>query len=127
MEPASRQIPRHEWVLRFTQILQRAQPAMGDAVAKDIAARTYPDASHLTPDQAAEIYALEEPPTDVAVQQRPVPPGLDIEEWIERCTRRLATLHNGLSDSELDDAACDLWLTHRHLLPEAAAERSPEK
>lgn len=55
---------KSEWIRRFAAKLCEIQgPACTEAVS--IAMTTYPDASDLSPEEAAEIYALEEPPGDV--------------------------------------------------------------
>lgn len=60
------QIPQDEWVPRFAKKLRQLQPGMAgdDAMGLALAEATYPEASDLTPEEAAEIYALEEPPAD---------------------------------------------------------------
>ncbi len=53
-----------EWVKRFADKLCRIQ-APACAACTSIAEATYADASALSPEEAAENYALEEPPGDV--------------------------------------------------------------
>lgn len=53
------------WLLRFATRLHQLQPDIDGAVATQIATDTYPDARDLTPEEAAEICALEQPPADV--------------------------------------------------------------
>lgn len=58
-------IDKASWALRFATHLRQLQPAIEGAEAMRIALATFDDASDLTPEEAAEIYALEEPPGDV--------------------------------------------------------------
>lgn len=53
-----------DWIKRFCAKLILIQP-MTEVAAVEIAQRTYPDARDVAPEEAAEIYALEEPPADV--------------------------------------------------------------
>ena len=53
-----------EWLLRFAARLHQVHPGMAGSVAAEIATLTYADARDLSPEEAAEIYALEEPPGD---------------------------------------------------------------
>ncbi|MBC7760604.1 MAG: hypothetical protein H7201_02155 [Candidatus Saccharibacteria bacterium] len=57
------QIPQDEWVPRFAWKLRQLRPGVAgdDAMGLALAEATYPEASDLTPEEAAEIYALEEP------------------------------------------------------------------
>ena len=53
-----------EWLLRFAARLHQVQAGIAGSVAAEIAMSTYADARDLSPEEAAEIYALEEPPGD---------------------------------------------------------------
>lgn len=54
-----------DWIKRFCPKLVTIQP-MPEQAAIEIARRTYPDLpAELRPEEAAEIYAREEPPADV--------------------------------------------------------------
>ena len=53
------------WLLRFARRLHEIQPAVSGVAAAEIAVATYPDAQDLAPEEAADIYALEEPPSEV--------------------------------------------------------------
>lgn len=53
------------WVLRFAAHLHKIEPAVSGTVAAQIANDTFAEASDLSPEEAAEIYALEQPPADV--------------------------------------------------------------
>ncbi len=59
---------RTEWVKRFADKLCRIQAPACEA-CKTIAEASYDDASDLLPEEAAEIYALEEPPGDVGAPE----------------------------------------------------------
>ena len=52
---------------RFAKQLRRLQPNLAgdDAMGVALGEATYPEASDLTPEEAAEIYVLEEPPVTV--------------------------------------------------------------
>jgi hypothetical protein len=56
---------RTNWQLKFAIRLHQLQPGIAGHVTAQIAADTYPDARDLAPEEAAEIYALEQPPGDV--------------------------------------------------------------
>jgi hypothetical protein len=57
-------IPRDEWVPRFAKRLRQVQTDVrgDDAMGLALAEVRYPEAQDLTPEEAAEIYLLEEPP-----------------------------------------------------------------
>lgn len=63
-------IPKDEWVPRFAKKLREMLPEVSgnEAMALALAEATYPEAEDLTPDEAVEIYLLEEPPADVGNQ-----------------------------------------------------------
>jgi len=60
-------IPKDEWVPRFAKKLRETLPEVSGNEAMDLALAeaTYPEAQDLTPEEAVEIYLLEEPPADV--------------------------------------------------------------
>lgn len=59
-------IPKDEWVPRFARKLRQIQPAIAgdDAMGLALGESQFIEASALTPEEAAETYALEEPPVD---------------------------------------------------------------
>jgi hypothetical protein len=61
------QIPKDEWVPRFAKAFrEQVTEVSGDeAMGLALAEATYPEADDLTPEEAVEIYLLEEPPGDV--------------------------------------------------------------
>ena len=59
-------IPKDEWVPRFARKLRQRQPSVAGAMGLAPAEATYPEAADLTPEEAAEIYALEEPPGEAS-------------------------------------------------------------
>jgi hypothetical protein len=61
------QIPRDEWVPRFAKKLRELIPEVGgeEAMSLAFAESMFPEAEELTPEEAAEIYLLEEPPADL--------------------------------------------------------------
>jgi hypothetical protein len=63
-------IPKDEWVPRFAKKLRQLQPGVqgDDAMSVALAEATYPEAQDLTPEEAVEIYSLEEPPDDGAAR-----------------------------------------------------------
>lgn len=62
-------LPPDLWIPRFADALRKLQPALAGADAMGIAAVQYDEASDLDPAEAAEIYALEEPPGDVGAPE----------------------------------------------------------
>jgi hypothetical protein len=60
-------IPKDEWVPRFAKKLREILPEVSGNEAMDLALAeaTYPEAEDLTPEEAVEIYLLEEPPAEV--------------------------------------------------------------
>jgi hypothetical protein len=60
-------IPKDEWVPRFARKLRELIPEVSGDEAMDLALAeaTYPEAGELTPEEAVEVYLLEEPPADV--------------------------------------------------------------
>ena len=62
-------VDKPTWLHRFARRLHQIQPSVLSSVAADIAVTTYPDAQDLEPEEAAEIYALEEPPGDVGAPE----------------------------------------------------------
>jgi hypothetical protein len=65
------QIPKDEWVPRFAKALREQVPEVSgnEAMSLALAEATYPEAEDLTPEQAVEIYLLEEPPAHAAASQ----------------------------------------------------------
>ena len=61
--------PQHAWVDRFVARLVHLQPGMSAVTAAEHAAATYSGAADLEPEQAAEIFAAEEPPGEVGASQ----------------------------------------------------------
>lgn len=61
-------IPKDEWVPRFARRLRELQPrATGDAaMAIALGEATFIEASDMDPEEAADVYALEQPPGEVA-------------------------------------------------------------
>lgn len=61
-------MPHHlteaQWIDRFMNRLGSLLPSLKADDALDHAKATFPDASDLEPEEAAEIYALELPPAD---------------------------------------------------------------
>jgi hypothetical protein len=66
-EPNMPMVPRDEWVPRFAKKLREMLPEVSGSEAMDLALAeaTFPEAEDLTPEEAVEIYLLEEPPADV--------------------------------------------------------------
>jgi hypothetical protein len=58
-------IPKDEWVPRFARKLRELQPKVAgdDAMGLALAEATYLEAQDMTPEEAAEVYALEQPPS----------------------------------------------------------------
>jgi hypothetical protein len=63
-------IPKDEWVPRFAKKLRQLQPDVDgdDAMGLALAEATYPEAEDLTPEEAVEVYLLEEPPGEAPAQ-----------------------------------------------------------
>lgn len=57
--------PKTAWTERFAVRLQRLQPGLSSTGAASLAARTFEEAADLAPEEAAEIVAVELPPTEV--------------------------------------------------------------
>lgn len=57
-------IPRDEWVPRFAMELRKQLPELSghEALSLAVAQGTYRELADLAPEQAVEIYLLEEPP-----------------------------------------------------------------
>lgn len=55
------------WHDRFGARLMQLQPRMNAVTAAQHAVATYPDAANLEPEEAAKIFAAEEPPDEVGV------------------------------------------------------------
>lgn len=53
------------WHDRFGARLMQLQPRMNAVTAAQHAVATYPDAADMEPEEAAEIFAAEEPPDEV--------------------------------------------------------------
>lgn len=68
-------IPKDEWVPRFAKALREQLPEVSgdEAMALALAEATYPESDDLTPEEAVEIYLLEEPPGEVGATEGPVP------------------------------------------------------
>ncbi len=68
-------IPKDEWVPRFAKALRGQLPEVSgdEAMALALAEATYIE-SDLTPEEAVEIYLLEEPPGEGGATEGPVPP-----------------------------------------------------
>jgi hypothetical protein len=64
MNDQPQRIPKDEWVLRFAKKLREQLPEVSgdEAMALALGEATYPEAEDLTPEEAVEIYLLEEPP-----------------------------------------------------------------
>lgn len=75
MNDHSQRIPKDEWVPRFARKLREQLPEVSgdEAMALALAEATYPEADDLTPEEAVEIYLLEEPPGDVGAPEGEVP------------------------------------------------------
>jgi hypothetical protein len=58
-------IAKDEWVPRFARNLRELQPKLAgdDAMSLALAEATYLEAQDMTPEEAAEVYALEQPPS----------------------------------------------------------------
>lgn len=57
-------VPKDDWVLRFANRLREMIPkaTSEEAMGLALVEVTYPEANDLTPEEAVEIYLLEEPP-----------------------------------------------------------------
>ena len=76
MSDRPQQIPKDEWVPRFARALREQLPEVSgdEAMSLALAEANFPEAQDLTPEEAVEIYLLEEPPADVgapAQDERP--------------------------------------------------------
>ena len=58
-------LPKPVWNDRFGARLLQLQPRMNAVTAAQHAVVTYPDAADMDPEEAAEIFAAEEPPDEV--------------------------------------------------------------
>lgn len=68
IEPKSSHL-RDAWVDRFGVRLMQLQPRMNAITAAEHAETTFPDAADLGPEEAAEIFAAEEPPGEVGASK----------------------------------------------------------
>lgn len=56
------------WTERFRDRLMQLQPGMNARTAAEHAGLTFPDAGDLEPENAAEIFAAEEPPGEAVAK-----------------------------------------------------------
>jgi hypothetical protein len=61
--------PKPVWLDRFAARLLHLQPRMSAVTAAEHAAATFPGAADLEPEEAAEVFAAEEPPGEVGAPQ----------------------------------------------------------
>lgn len=59
---------KRDWIDRFGCALMKLEPAMSAATAAEHAAATYETASDLEPEEAAAIFAAEQPPGEVGAR-----------------------------------------------------------
>ena len=60
---------KRDWIDRFGRCLMKLEPAMSAETAAEHAKATYADAKDLTPGEAAEIFAAEQPPGEVGAPE----------------------------------------------------------
>ena len=61
-------IDKPTWLLRFAAHLHKLQPSLEGHVAAKVAMASYAANGDKTPEQAAAIYAAEDPPGDVSTR-----------------------------------------------------------
>ncbi len=59
------QLPKPVWHDRFSVRLMQQRPRLSAVTAAEPAVVTYPDAADMEPEEAAGIFAAEEPPDEV--------------------------------------------------------------